>query len=150
MHACGSARNRRQEGDVLIVSVLIAIVVNLALRSNAQGRIKVPGVRQLPILVGLGASAIAVVGNPEIEDEVPRPSRVLEVVDNLDVATQCCCAGIPMAVKCAVVSGSRWACKNKRRRNSPCMFIRRACVWRCCMYVYYCRTYIKAVRGEEG
>ena len=42
--------------------------------------------RQLPILVGLGASAIAVVGNPEIEDEVPRPSRVLEVVDNLDVA----------------------------------------------------------------
>ena len=87
MHACGGARNRRQEGDVLIVSVLVAIVVNLALRSNAQGRIKVPGVRQLPILVGLGASAIAVVGNPEIEDEVPRPSRVLEVVDNLDVAT---------------------------------------------------------------
>ena len=86
MHACGGARNRRQEGDVLIVSVLVAIVVNLALRSNAQGRIKVPGVRQLPILVGLGASAIAVVGNPEIEDEVPRPSRVLEVVDNLDVA----------------------------------------------------------------
>ena len=67
MHACGGARNRRQEGDVLIVSVLVAIVVNLALRSNAQGRIKVPGVCQLPILVGLGASAIAVVGNPEIE-----------------------------------------------------------------------------------
>ncbi len=86
MHACGGARNRRQEGDVLIVSVLVAIGVNLALRSNAQGRIKVSGVRQLPILVGLGASAIAVVGNPEIEEEVPRPSRVLEVVDNLDVA----------------------------------------------------------------
>ena len=60
MHACGGARNRRQEGDVLIVSVLVAIGVNLALRSNAQGRIKVPGVRQLPILVGLGASAIVV------------------------------------------------------------------------------------------
>ena len=54
------------ERDVLIVSVLCAVVVNLALRSNAQGRIKVPGVRQLPILVGLGASAITVVGNPEI------------------------------------------------------------------------------------
>ena len=77
MHACGGARNRRQEGDVLIVSVLVAIGVNLALRSNAQGRIKVPGVRQLPILVGLGASAIAVVGDAEIEDEVPRPSRIL-------------------------------------------------------------------------
>ena len=43
--------------------------------------------RKLPILVGLGASAISLVGDPEIEDEVPRPSRVLEVVDNLDVAT---------------------------------------------------------------
>ena len=41
----------------------------------------------MPILVGLGAFAIAVVRNPEIEDEVPRPSRVLEVVHNLDVAT---------------------------------------------------------------
>ena len=87
MHACGGARNRRQETNVLIVSILPAVVVNLALRSNAQGRIKVAGMRKLPILVGLGASAIAVVGNPEIEDEVPRPSRVLEVVDNLDVAT---------------------------------------------------------------
>ena len=37
--------------------------------------------------MGLGASAIALVGEAEIEDEVPRPSRVLEVVDNLDVAT---------------------------------------------------------------
>ena len=60
MHACGGARNRRQEGDVLIVSVLPAVVVNLALRTNAQGRIKVAGMRELPILVGLGASAIAV------------------------------------------------------------------------------------------
>ena len=66
MHACGGARNRRQETNVLIVSILPAVVVNLALRSNAQGRIKVAGMRKLPILVGLGASAIAVVGNPEI------------------------------------------------------------------------------------
>ena len=87
MHACGGARNRRQETNVLIVSILPAVVVNLALRSNAQGRIKVAGMRKLPILVGLGASAISLVGDPEIEDEVPRPSRVLEVVDNLDVAT---------------------------------------------------------------
>ena len=48
MHACGGARNRRQEGDVLIVSVLVAIGVNLALRSNAQGRIKVPGPLTFP------------------------------------------------------------------------------------------------------
>ena len=87
MHACGSARNRRQETNVLIVSILPAVVVNLALRSNAQGRIKVAGMRKLPILVGLGASAISLVGDPEIEDEVPRPSGVLEVGDNLDGAT---------------------------------------------------------------
>ena len=46
MHACGGARNRRQETNVLIVSILPAVVVNLALRSNAQGRIKVAGMRK--------------------------------------------------------------------------------------------------------
>ena len=54
MHACGGARNRRQEGDVLIVSVLIAIVVNLALHSNAQGCIEVGCVNK-SFLVGLSA-----------------------------------------------------------------------------------------------
>ena len=54
MHACGCARNRRQETNVLIVSVLFAVVVNLALRSNAQGRIEDVGMRKLTILVGLG------------------------------------------------------------------------------------------------
>ena len=39
------ARNRRQKTNVLIVSVLFAVVrvVNLALRSNAQGSIEVVG-----------------------------------------------------------------------------------------------------------
>ena len=46
--ACGCARNRRQETNVLI-SVLFAVVVNLALRSNAQGRIEVVGMRKLTI-----------------------------------------------------------------------------------------------------
>ena len=32
MHACGCVRNRRQETNVLIVSILPAVVVNLALR----------------------------------------------------------------------------------------------------------------------
>jgi len=77
--ACGCARNRRQETKVLVVCVLFAVVVNLALRSNAQGRIEVVGMRKLPILVGLGAFPVTIMGNPEIE--VPRPSRVLEVAD---------------------------------------------------------------------
>ena len=70
MHACGCAHNRRQETDVLIVSVLFAVVVNLALRSNAQGRITVVGMRKLTIVVGLGAFPISVMGDPQIEDEV--------------------------------------------------------------------------------
>ena len=49
MHAGGCARNRRQETNVLIVSVLFAVVVNLALRSNSQGRIEVVGMRKLTI-----------------------------------------------------------------------------------------------------
>ena len=85
MHAGGCARNRRQETNVLI-SVLFAVVVNLALRSNAQGRIEVVGMCKLTIMVGLGAFPVTIMGDPEIEDEVPRPSRVLEVADNLDVA----------------------------------------------------------------
>ena len=87
MHACGCARNRSQETNVLIVSIQFAVVVNLALRSNAQGPIEVVGMRKLTILVGLGAFPVTIMGDPEIEDEVPRPSRVLEVADNLDVAT---------------------------------------------------------------
>ena len=75
----------RQETKVLVVCVLFAVVVNLALRSNAQGRIEVVGMRKLTILVGLGAFPVTIMGDPEIEDEVPRPSRVLEVADNLDV-----------------------------------------------------------------
>jgi len=75
VHACGGARNRRQESNVLIVSILPAVFVNLTLRSNAQGRIKVAGMRKLSILVGLGGSAVAVVGDPQIEHEVPRQPR---------------------------------------------------------------------------
>ena len=60
MHACGCARHRRQETNVLIVSVLFAVVVNLALRSNAQGRIEVVGMRKLTILVGLGAFSVMI------------------------------------------------------------------------------------------
>ena len=72
MHACGCARNRRQETNVLIVSVLFAVVVNLALRSKAQGRIEVVGMCKLTIMVGLGAFPVTIMGDPEIEDEVPR------------------------------------------------------------------------------
>ena len=72
VNACGCARNRRQETNVLIVSVLFAVVVNLALRSKAQGRIEVVGMCKLTIMVGLGAFPVTIMGDPEIEDE-PQP-----------------------------------------------------------------------------
>ena len=83
MQACECARNRSQETNVLIVSVLFAVVVNLALRSNAQGHIEVVGMRKLTNVVGLGAFPISIMGDPEIEDKVPRPSRVLELAFDL-------------------------------------------------------------------
>ena len=60
VNACGCARNRRQETNVLIVSVLFAVVVNLALRSNSQGRIEVVGMRKLTIVVFVGWAAFPV------------------------------------------------------------------------------------------
>ena len=60
MHACRCARNRRQETNVLIVSVLFAVVVNLALRSISQGCIEVVGMRKLTIVVGLGAFPVTI------------------------------------------------------------------------------------------
>ena len=41
--------------------------------------------RKQTIVVGLVAFPVTIMGDPEIEDEVPRPVRVLEVADNLDV-----------------------------------------------------------------
>ena len=66
------------EGDVLIVGVLfrVAAVINLALRSNAQGRIEVGEKCRQAVLVGLSTFQVPVtiMGDTEIEDEVPRPA----------------------------------------------------------------------------
>ena len=87
MHACGCAHDRGQACDVLVVSVLALILINLALRSEVQGRIEILGVGERATVVGLGTTPIAIVGEAEIEDEVPGPGRVLKVADDLDVAS---------------------------------------------------------------
>ena len=128
MHAGGCARNRRQETNVLIVSVLFAVVVNLALRSKAQGSIEVVGMCKLTIMVGLGAFPVTIMGDPEIEDEVPRPSRVLEVADNLDVA---CPVGLwrvrfpPFLVR----PGRRLPVQGLSEGSLPCSLASRRQVW---------------------
>ena len=39
VHVCGGANNRREEKRFLVVSVLLPITIDLALRSNTQRRI---------------------------------------------------------------------------------------------------------------
>ena len=81
MTPCGC--NRRQEGDVLTVSALSAVIIDVTPRSNAQGRIGVAEMREQSVVVGVGTTPVTIVG----EDEVP-PSRVFgEVADDLVVAT---------------------------------------------------------------
>ena len=80
---------------------------------------------------------------------------------NLNGSELCCCAGIPVALKCASVF--RWACRKRRASPGGPVEKRGAYfkVWiqisgfgfcgcvggRERMCVYYCGTYYKAVRG---
>ena len=45
MHAGGGAENGGEKRNVLVVSVLLPIAVNFALRSESQGGVKVLGMR---------------------------------------------------------------------------------------------------------
>ena len=69
MHAGGCACDG--EKNVLIVSVLLPIAIDLALRSNMQRRVDVVWVGQTPILQGVAATPITVMGDAEVEDQAP-------------------------------------------------------------------------------
>ena len=62
MHAGGGAENGGEKRNVLIVSVLLPIAQDLALRSNMQRRIDVLRVCQAPIVQGVAATPISVMG----------------------------------------------------------------------------------------
>ena len=77
MHACGYACDGGKKRNVLIVSVLLPIAIDLALRSNMQRRVDVVWVGQTPILQGVAATPITVMGDAEIEDQAPAAARLV-------------------------------------------------------------------------
>ena len=70
LHAGGGAENGWEKRNVLIVSVLLPIAIDLALRSNVQRRVDVLEVCQAPILQRVAATPITV-GDAEVEDQAP-------------------------------------------------------------------------------
>ena len=77
VHACACACDGVEKRDVLIVSVLLPIAIDLALRSNMQKRVDVLRVCQAPILQGVAATPITVMGDAEVEDQAPAARLVL-------------------------------------------------------------------------
>jgi hypothetical protein len=59
-HAGGCARNGGEKRNVLIVSVLLPIAIDLALRSNVQRRVDVLRMCRAPILQGVAATPTTV------------------------------------------------------------------------------------------
>ena len=80
-------------------SILALKLINLALHSEVQGRIEILGVGERAIVVGLGTTPIAIVGEAEIEDEVPGPGRVLKVADDLRGSMSPRFSGCPVPVR---------------------------------------------------
>ena len=71
MHACAGADSGAEKRNVLIVSALLPLAIDLALRSNAQRRVDVLRVCQAPILQGVAATPITV-GHAQVEDQAAR------------------------------------------------------------------------------
>ena len=88
VHAGGSAQNGGEKRNVLIVSVLLPITIDLALGSNMQRRLDVLWVCQAPVLLRVATAPKAFLRDAEVEDQAPAASLVSQVVAKLDVAAQ--------------------------------------------------------------
>jgi len=86
VHAGGSAQNGGGKRNVLIVSLLLPIAIDLALRSNMQRRIDVLRVCQSPVLLWVATAPITFMCNAEVEDQDLAASLVSQVVVELHVA----------------------------------------------------------------
>ena len=66
-------KRRRKNSPCMRVDVLVmaSIDIDLALRSNKQRRVDVLRVCQAPILQGVAATPITVMGDAEVEDQAP-------------------------------------------------------------------------------
>ena len=108
MHAggeFGGADNRGEKRNVLIVSVLLPIIIDLALRNKTQRRIEVLQMREQPVLLQVATAPEAVMLDTEVEDHAPAAILVSQVFSDCHVAA-------PLAVR-----GSMPVCQAVRRRG---------------------------------
>jgi hypothetical protein len=87
VHAGGGADNGGEKRNVLIVSILLPVAIDLALRSNMQRP-----VCQVAILQWVAATPI-MLRDAKVEDQAPAASLVSQVVPDLHVAAPLACAG---------------------------------------------------------
>ncbi len=88
MHAGGSGENGEEKRNVLNVSVVLPIAIDLAMRSNVQRRVDVLWVCQASVLLRVATAPKAFMRDAEVEDQAPAASLVSQVVAKLDVAAQ--------------------------------------------------------------
>jgi hypothetical protein len=81
VHAGGGADNGEEKRKVLIVSLLLPIIIDLALRSKTQRGIEV--LQMQPILLRAATAPKALKRDAEVEDQAPAASLVSQVVPNL-------------------------------------------------------------------
>ena len=111
----------------MIVSILLPKTIDLALRSSAQGCVKVSRMREHGILLWVAAAPISVVGDAEIKDQAPGAGLVSEVVADCNVAA-------PLRIACAPCvpavrkRGLGW----KPSSRAPWMHLSELCTCSCC------------------
>jgi hypothetical protein len=71
VHARGGADNGGEKRNVLIVSGLLPILIDLAQRSETQRGIEVLRMREQPVLLRMATAPIAFMGDAEVEDQAP-------------------------------------------------------------------------------
>jgi hypothetical protein len=75
VHAGGGAQDGGDKRNVLSVSALLPIAIHLALRTICRGA-SMSCVCQAPIVQGMAATPITVMGDAEVEDQAPAASLV--------------------------------------------------------------------------
>ena len=68
MHAGGSGENGEEKRNVLNVSVVLPIAIDLAMRSNVQRRVDVLWVCQASVLLRVATAPKAFMRDAEVED----------------------------------------------------------------------------------
>jgi len=96
----GGADNRGEKRNVLIVSVLLPIIIDLALRNKTQRRIEVLQMREQPVLLQVATAPEAVMLDTEVEDHAPAAILVSQVFSDCHVAA-------PLAVRGSMLGADR-------------------------------------------